>query len=99
MPTEADVVALEAALPAFLQTNSQVKTEQIGEQLSAYRRQYLGLERAGKRLVFANFFCNAKGADWKETAVVVDDGGDCYFQATYNVDTDRFISLRVNGES
>jgi hypothetical protein len=34
-----------------------------------------------------------------ETAVVVLDGGDCYFQVIYNADANTFVSLSINGEA
>ncbi|MCP5097878.1 MAG: hypothetical protein GY943_20210 [Chloroflexi bacterium] len=64
-----------------------------------YKRQYFGIVQDDTHLVYGNFFCDDFGVDWRETAVVVDDGGDCYFQLTYNPELDEFLSLHINGES
>jgi hypothetical protein len=55
--------------------------------------------QADEELIFANFFCETHGEDWRETAVVVLDGGDCYFQVIYNADANVYSSLWINGES
>jgi hypothetical protein len=100
-PTEEDIANFEDGLAAFLQENSSEynDTTNILENLSEYKRQYFGLVRADEALVLANFFCGTHGEDWGETAVIVDDGGDCYFQVIFNADANTFVSLSINGES
>jgi hypothetical protein len=48
--------------------------------------------------VWGNFFCRPPRADWRHEPVLVDDGGDCFFQLEYDVDAGRFSNLLVNGE-
>jgi hypothetical protein len=100
-PTEEDVANLEAGLVAFLQesNNEYNDTTNMVEALSEYTRQYFGLVQADEELIFANFFCETRREDWEETAVVVLDGGDCYFQVIYNASANTFISLSINGEA
>ena len=101
-PTAEDVESFETGLAAFLAGISDSQfgdTEQIIDRLPNYTRQYLGIVRGGEVLIYANFFCDSSAHDWQKTAVVVDDGGDCYFQVLYNVDAKTYLSLQINGES
>jgi hypothetical protein len=66
--------------------------------LASYNRQYFGLIIAGQRIIYANFLCETDFADqWTTQIVVVMDGGDCFFNIQYNVDTDTYSDLYVNG--
>lgn len=101
MPTEEDVANLENGLTTFLkESNSTYQdTAAILERLPDYTRQYFGLVRANEELIYANFFCGGETHDWLETPVVVDDGGNCYFQVLFNAEANTYLSLSVNGES
>lgn len=98
-PAEADVQALEAGLVTFLQASPPQASPMLWEKQSTYRRQYAGLLRDGQRLVYASFFCDTLGEDWQREIVFVLDGGDCYFQITYDVERGTYGNLMVNGES
>ena len=50
----------------------------------------------GKRLVFGNFFCSDVPAT---TPVIVDDGGDCYFNVFFDPTTGAFSKLIINGDA
>lgn len=95
-PTAVEVMALEDGLAAFLQEGA---WGHLVERLPDYTRQYAGFVRDDEQFIYANFFCRLEGNAWQETAVIVADGGDCYFQVIYNADTNRFVSVSVNGES
>jgi len=69
------------------------------KQMGRYKRQYFGLVRDGRWIVYGNFFCDAHGKDWLAQPVTVKDGGDCYFQVEYEPKTGRFSNLSVNGEA
>jgi hypothetical protein len=50
--------------------------------------------------LYINSLCsNIFKADLTQEFLVVYDGGSCYFQATYNLKTNTFVKLEVNGES
>jgi hypothetical protein len=98
-PAEADVQALEAGLVTFLQSSPPQASPMLWEKQSTYRRQYAGLVRNGQRLVYASFFCDTLGEDWQREVVFVLDGGDCFFQLTYDVERGTYDNLMVNGES
>lgn len=95
-PSQSSVDLFKSALSDYLQANQDV----VLLDLSDYRFQFIGLSVRGKDAVFANAFCRYHWSDdssWRETLVVVDDGGNCYFQATYDTDSHTIIWLMING--
>jgi hypothetical protein len=99
-PSEKDVLALEDGLVFYLQNNSNSFYEQgtpVWEKLDDYNRQYIGIILDGKRIVYANFFCNNTGRDWRKEFIFVLDGGECFFQFKYDPDSGEFFDLQVNG--
>jgi hypothetical protein len=61
-------------------------------------RQYAGLIENGDRKIHISSMCTEIGG-WRSSAVMVMDGGSCFWIALYNVDTDEIESLMVNGEA
>ena len=104
-PAAADVEALEQRLPDHLraalarQRPARGGKAPLWERAKTYKRQYVGVRRDGRRIVFANFFCRAWKEDWRTEPIVVEDGGDCYFQVEYDVDKASFSNLQINGEA
>lgn len=101
-PTEQNVLDLENEVAAFLQENSDRFYSQdtpVWERLDEYERQYVGLILDGKNIVYANYFCNSTGTDWKQDFVFIMDGGACYFQFKYDADSGELFDLQVNGEA
>lgn len=101
-PSEADIHAVEDGLPAYLQENLsafQNTSVPIWEQLDEYKRQYIGVVFEGNKVVYANYFCDETGLDWKKEFVMVLDGGACYFQFKFDPNTGEFFGLQVNGEA
>jgi hypothetical protein len=103
-PSLADALALEKGLPEYIRRHlsrddrlASDKKEPLWERAKTYKRQYIGVRLKGRRIVYANFFCNAFTTDWRNERVDVDDGGDCYFQVEYEVDKATFANLMVNG--
>jgi hypothetical protein len=97
-PAERDVLALEAGLAAFLRASAPARSPDLWEKQPTYKRQYFGLIRDGKRLVYASFFCSVPGDEWRSQALFVMDGGDCFFQLTYDVERGVYGDLMVNGD-
>lgn len=62
-----------------------------------HMRQYVGFIESDERKVLVNGFCDALGIDWRSAPVLVDDGGECFFTAIYNVDRDELETFRFNG--
>ena len=74
----------------------------LWERAKRYKRQFVGVQSEGakgRRTVFANFFCNDWGRNWRTEPISVDDGGDCYFTVEYDVGKGTFSNLSINGEA
>jgi hypothetical protein len=102
VPTVEEVRTLEEQLGPYLsqhQAAFDASQAPIEERLPTYKRQYWGVLRGDKRVIFANFLCNPMHYEWQVQKVVVEDGGDCYFQIQYDVETGTFFDLYVNGSS
>jgi hypothetical protein len=98
-PTDAEIRVLEAALPEFLAKSWPADRGRL-DGLEQYRRQYFGLSREGRRVIFVNAFCGPFAEtlpDWQKRLVTVSDGGGCFFQVYYDPSTKEFRDLRVNG--
>jgi hypothetical protein len=87
-PTEADVRDAEQALAAAAQDRHPEGLHTLGE----YRRQYFGYSLGGARRVLVVGFCDSKGLDWTEAFVSAGEGG-CHFEATYDVEGNKIVSL------
>ena len=100
-PSEEDILKLEGGLAGYLSQNSEQFYRQppVWERLDAYQRQYFGIERDGKQVIYGNYFCDNLGMDWRQDLVTVLDGGECFFQVEYDVEGGKFIWLMVNGEA
>jgi hypothetical protein len=100
-PSADDILNLEEKIAEYLSQNSSQFYRQppVWEQLDEYQRQYIGLERGDRQIIYGNYFCNSGSVNWREKLVVVDDGGDCFFQVEYDVESEVFIKLLVNGVS
>ena len=49
--------------------------------------------------VNASFFCSVQGDEWRSQVLFVMDGGDCFFQLTYDVERGVYGDLMVNGDA
>ena len=98
-PGEADIMELEGGLESYLQQEASRDHPDLWQRLPEYKRQYFGLLESGRREIYANFFRDTLGKDWKRDFVSVLDGGDCFFSVKYDVNTDAFFDLYVQGES
>ena len=100
-PSENDVLTLHNELGSYLQKNSdrfEGQKTPIEERLDEYNRQHIGIILEGKKIIYANYFCDSV-QDWRKDFVFVMDGGDCFFQFKYDVDTAEFFDLLVNGNA
>lgn len=101
-PTENDVLALETGLIPYLKEHSNLfhnPSQPVWGHLDQYHRQYLGYSSEGREFIYANYFCNTHGVDWKEEFIFVMDGGECYFQIKYDPASGEFFDLTINGEA
>lgn len=100
-PTEEDVLNLEGQLRAFLSQNFESFNRQppVWEQLDNYKRQYAGVTIKGRKVIYGNFFCTDSEMNWTSEWIFILDGGDCYFQLQFDVESGTFTELTVNGEA
>ena len=100
-PTEGDILSLEGKLDFFLRQNAESFNRQppAWERLNDYKRQYVGVIIDEKQVIYGNFFCSDTGTDWNKEWVFVLDGGDCFFQLQFDVESRTFTGLTVNGEA
>jgi len=100
-PSVDDIEKLEGEITEYLSQNPDEFYRQppVWQRFDEYQRQYIGLERGGRQIIYGNYFCNSGSVNWRQDLVVVEDGGDCFFQVEYDVESGLFIKLLVNGES
>jgi hypothetical protein len=94
-PTPSQVAVVEQRLPALLHVS--------GHKLDVSKsyRQYLGLIRAGKKLIYVNAFDSSTMADftktWRKEALIICDGGDVFWGVEFDPSTGTFQHLAFNG--
>ena len=65
-----------------------------------YKRQYIAvINDKGEKEVWINCFCNAQEKHWKTKIILVEDGGNCYFNLKINLTTKDCFEVSVNGYS
>ncbi len=69
-PGNAAILEAESLIASYFKEHAPA----IYLKLKTYKRQYAGVVIDGKRCVFANFFCNDHGREWKKDEVIVQDG-------------------------
>jgi hypothetical protein len=63
-----------------------------------YFRQYAGVIRKSRKLIYVNAFCSDTLISyWRQQFVMISDGGTCCWQAFYDPATMTFSALRING--
>ena len=75
-------------------------SKEIFRNIDLYRCQYFGIIIKGKKRLYCNFFrLTAYEKDWRTNPVVVFDGGNCYFQLEYDIETGKCLNFSINGEA
>jgi hypothetical protein len=68
--------------------------------LERYKRQYIAIvNEKGETEVWVNCFCDKKEKTWKKEIILVDDGGNCFFNVKINVTKGKYYELNVNGSA
>ena len=98
-PSARDIVALEDRLPAALADAPQTRAMANGAPPTGWFRQYVGIVRDGRRVIYGNFYPERGGLnhDWRRTPMIVCDGGPDFFGVEYDVEGRRFTHLAFNG--
>lgn len=94
-PTPRDVAALEAGLERYLRRTA----PDLADDLSGYGRQYAGVARGDELAIVASFLCDDDFGALLRGPVIVSDGGDCFFRVTYDLETETYRDLSINGEA
>jgi len=101
VPSAEQVRAMEERLPSFLLREKQ---DELSGKVALYYRQYIGITINGRRLIYGNFIHNTAwkesledGVDYHRHMMMVDDGGAWFFQVEYDVETEAFVELGING--
>ncbi len=99
-PTDNQVQELEALLPRYLNSHPPINDKPVGN-FFEYGRQYFGVTRNNRRLIYLNAFCNPSkfGRRWEKEIILVMDGGSCYFQVYFDPAKKEFIALHYNGQA
>ncbi len=95
-PTENQIKLIEKNLAALLKS----KHPKIFKKLASYYRQYTGLEIVNdKKIIRGNFLCEIDKDRWLKEWIITFDGGDCYFNFTFELEKSEITDLSINGES
>ena len=99
-PTLDQVRELESLLPQYLAAHPPIDDKPVIN-FSEYGRQYIGVTKDRRKLIYLNAFCRPQrfGQKWEKEAVLVKDGGSCYFQIYFDPAEKEFIGLRYNGQA
>lgn len=99
-PTVDQVKELEILLPKYLKLHPPIYDKPVGD-VFEYARQYFGVSKNGRKLIYLNAFCNPSRFDpqWKKEIILVKDGGSCYFQVYFDPAKKEFIDLHYNGQA
>ena len=65
-----------------------------------YYRQYLAVLIDGKKNIYVNALCSVdQESNWRKRLIVVADGGKCFWHAMYDLSTQKFSNLTINGRA
>ncbi|CAN5480937.1 hypothetical protein BH09CHL1_BH09CHL1_20310 [soil metagenome] len=97
--SQEEIAEAEAALPDYARHLASLTTRLVDELNTGYfERQYFGYAIESNRLLVINGFCTVPFEhDASQDVISVDDGGDCFWHATYDLTNHEFISIYMNG--
>ena len=96
MPSRSNISDMEKRLPDFLQHHTALKRS-----ITEDYKQYVGITRAGRRLVFLSAFSIPPGASpvrgWQSKPIIWGGGGDTVWCIQYDPQQKLFEGFQVNG--
>lgn len=97
--SEAEIAEAEAALPAHVARFASTPYDFVENlQTGYYDRQYFGYAVEFDRTLVINGYCTVPYEhDASQDVIVVSDGGDCFWQATYDLTDHEFVDFSING--
>lgn len=97
-PSAGEIRRLEAQLPAALNSQREADDPDWSRAPSGWFRQYVGIVRGGRRLIYGSFDTPQPREDrWRREALIVCDGGRSIFGVEYDADAHRIVRLAFNG--
>jgi len=98
-PTFDQIRELELLLLKYLEAHPPIDDQPVMN-FNEYGRQYMGVTKNHRRLIYLNAFCDPSSFDerWKEL-IRVKDGGSCFFQVYFDPVKREFIDLQYNGQA
>ena len=96
LPTVEQVSEAEAALSDYLAKNRE-STDMRADWMT-HNRQYAGVNTNGKQSIEIAGFC-VRLEGFTEERIGVEDGGPCFWNADFEVDTGKILSIRTNGQA
>ena len=101
-PTRQQIAELEKILPQYVESNVPAHYSNLKTDLADYKRQYYGITRFGKKVVYVSAFCKehwSRNDTWITGFVFAIDGGECFFQLTYDPEVKEILTFTVSGEA
>jgi hypothetical protein len=101
VPDRDDVARFEAGLPEALATATNPSGEQVTvDDLTAYVRQYTGVEGDGHRQLVVAALCDPDAfPEWRSQWIEVMDGGACFWDATMDLASGAIIRFSFHGSA
>jgi len=100
-PTANDIVLAETILRQIVDTARYYGHEYfIRKNLKKYIRQYFGyITATDEKVIYINaLWKNNKDRQWLTAHIIVDDGGDYYWQIKINLSSHKCLKFAINGE-
>lgn len=98
-PVKSDIRELESRIEAAAASSRSPSHGPKPESLQGYVRQYGGIIEGGERKIYVNGLCQVDDDSWMSRPMIVLDGGNCYFEAIYNVEDHTFERFQFNGDA
>lgn len=98
-PDQADLAALEVALPQVSGMKAQNRDPRHINGPDRYFLQFLPIIQHGKRKIFVSASCELPGDEWRHRLQIITDGGECFWQAYFDPTTRKFSNLSINGRA
>lgn len=96
-PSPKEIERLEELLVRYLAAREKSRTS-VPPKGIQYHRQYVGIVRAGVRLIYGNFYSGGTPRDAEKTGpAIVCDGGPSHWGIVFNPQTGEFEELEFNG--
>ena len=93
-PTAEQIIKVQPSLLKYIEKSNKI----IYNNINNYRCQFFGIIVNEKKRIYCNFFWITDFyKDWQTKPVIVDDGGNHYFQLEYDVKTGKCLNFSVNG--